>query len=280
MRRPLWTLSCAALLIAGVALLASDAPGLTAAVIGAKPFSFLSVLGLSLIAVGGLAAGLEDKLARHQDANIRRDLLQEHLRTTGGSFTIPPYNPHQSLKRNTEDTLASHYASSPEIIHCFERYLLEHRREQRKDLLTELATPEFREFRTRAGQLIGRWNRMAAGGELVPVAIADESPARNPRYEGLISRMVYFAPREEREQWKNVTRKNIERARKSGALVAAHEIVNADAITEPDRLHTAGEIHWELENVMRKDYKPIGGPLTYGKRRPEKALGSLYPLTN
>jgi hypothetical protein len=89
-----------------------------------------------------------------------------------------------------------------------------------------------------------------------------EVAATGPQYqaEGLWSRIVFYARKNEKKNYAHTptnkpSNRLFGRERLKGNVIAAHEIVNPEAVENPDKLAKAPHIHWELENIMAENYR-------------------------
>jgi len=108
---------------------------------------------------------------------------------------------------------------------------------------------EYQEFKEKALNFIHRFNDKVSSGEFVPLYIETEKGSWN--FPGQKMRMVIYGPEKYRGRGKQFyTKKGLNK----GQVIKAHEIVNPEAIDNPDEIQRSPHIHWELNKINKPGY--------------------------
>ncbi len=249
------------LLLIGAALITSGQISITGAAVGISSSISLTptVLGFLSIFISFILflshsdeSELEWKLKKTEDVKLRRELLSEAVRAKEfakrGCDINGCWDSRKSYKENVNKFLETFYGeASREIADSYRIYVRDILKQRFKE--EYLKSDEFEKFRKKAIRLIIEWNGLVLSGEFAPLHVRSEKQAK--AYPDKMSSIVYYGPR----YLKGKSREFYNNARKTGSIIAAHEIVNPEAVNNPSELRECPHIHWELENVMREGYK-------------------------
>lgn len=212
----------------------------------------LIVISVLFIIAGSKESELERKLGQMEDVRIRRELLSDALlaqRYAARGFDVNGcWDPRKGYEENKRNFLRNFYRETyDEIREGYRKYKVEALKEPFEEALFQ--SQDFEKFKEKAVHLIQLWNDNVLKGEFIPLFVRSENPSLE--YLGMVMRVVYYGP----EALKGKSKKFYDKARSRGEVIAAHEIVNPEAIEHPDKLREVPHIHWELENIMREGYK-------------------------
>ncbi|MCK4670564.1 MAG: hypothetical protein KAT43_05155 [Nanoarchaeota archaeon] len=237
-----------------------------AAVGGPGIYGVNSIIGFILLLVSVIIfvansdqnPDLERRLAEIEDVKIRRELLSDMLRAKklakDGYDVNGLWNPKLSEEENKRVFFEKFYDDICEEITDGYKKHLEAKLKKRltsEEFESYIDPEEFRQFRGEALSKIVEWNEKILSGEFVPLFIID-SKEKVRDFSETCSRVVIYGPKHLKGRSKNYYNK---KAKKKGEVISAHEIVNPEAINEPKKLAKVPHIHWELEYILRNDYK-------------------------
>ena len=104
---------------------------------------------------------------------------------------------------------------------------------------------KYKSFKEKALNMIILWNEKILSGEIVPL-YTEPCNKEVKDFPGTKHRMVYYGnPSLKGKSIRFYTRTG----RKSGEIIAAHEIINPEALENPEKLNRTPHIHWELEYI-------------------------------
>jgi len=207
--------------------------------------------------VSDAESSLEKKLSQIKDARIRRELLSDMHRAEKfaekGIDVNGLWDPDKNYEENryaffnefydnVDYEITTSYWKSKHKDIPFRDYL--------KNIKKYTGTEDFAKFREKALKMITLWNEKVLSSEFVPLFI-EESNNPPKDFPDMKMRCVYYGLPE----LKGKSRTYYNNSKENGDVIVAHEIINPDAVENPDRLNKIPHIHWELEYIMKKNFK-------------------------
>tara|TARA_Y100000310_G_scaffold343808_1_gene453234 strand:+ start:3876 stop:4700 length:825 start_codon:yes stop_codon:yes gene_type:complete len=243
---------------------------ITGSVIGVGNVSFLGffgfivfIIGAFLILQGGHGGGergeLERKLGQIKEVKVRRELLSDAHRAekfaSKGLDVNDLWDENKSYEENQKAFFDEFYDNvDREITDNFWKFKYRDsltKKDYDENIQEYTNTEDFREFKEKALRMIPLWNEKVLSEEFIPLYMK-ESQEEAKHFPGMKVRTVYYGPKDLQGKSNRFYEKT---ARKNGEIVVAHEIINPEAIENPNQLKDAPHIHWELEYIMNKNFK-------------------------
>jgi len=253
------------LVIIGVIIIFTGAT-ITGAVIGNSNLNSISIFGILVFIIGGvliLTENLEEKLKKIKFVKIRRELLSDAHRAKEfaerGFDVNGLWDPKKSYDENKKRFLDTFYDDvDNEISDGYWKAVLSDRGIEYEDFNVNrnkyCSGNEFKLFRKKALKYIHSWNEKVQSGEFVPLFVSSEKDAKDQKnYPNMKSRTVYYGPEDLSDRSRSFY--DSKDARKKGKVIVAHEIINREAVDNPDELRKTPHIHWELNYINDEGYQ-------------------------